>query len=91
VAVAVYVSKYLFKDAMKTKFPKSWKRIRYSQNFPKLPDRTPELAFPLIKLEDWKRLAALDMTVYAEDEYCLHAAYARLVTNVRLSRHVSIT
>lgn len=82
VAVAVYISKYLFKEAMSTKWPKGWKRIRYSQNWPKLPERTPDLAFPLIRLADWKRLGALDMSVIAEDRYCYEAALERLVTNV---------
>lgn len=82
IAVAVYVSKYLFKDAMNTRWPAGWKRIRYSQNYPKLPTRTPEIAFPLIRLADWRRLAALDMTVRADDQYCYEAAIARLVLNV---------
>jgi hypothetical protein len=82
IAVAVYVSKYLFKDAMATKFEKGWKRVRYSQNFPRREIPKSEMAFPLIKLADWRRLAALDMTVYADDEYCYEAALARLVLNV---------
>jgi len=33
-ATARYIAKYLFKDAMLTRMPKHWKRVRYSQNFP---------------------------------------------------------
>lgn len=34
-ATARYIAKYLFKDAQLTRMPKHWKRVRYSQNFPK--------------------------------------------------------
>lgn len=81
-AVAVYVAKYLFKDAMTTVWPSGWKRIRYSQSWPKLPQRTPKLAFPLVRFADWRRLENLGMTVYADSEITLEAAYARLVTCV---------
>lgn len=33
---ARYIAKYLFKDAMLTKMPANWHRVRYSQNFPQL-------------------------------------------------------
>lgn len=81
-AVAVYVAKYLFKDALQTAWPKGWKRIRYSQSWPKLQRPKPTLAFPLIRFADWQRLETLGMTVYADSEATLEAAYARLVTCV---------
>jgi hypothetical protein len=70
-----YVAKYLFKDTMfATDFPKHWKRIRYSQDFPQLPARETD-AFVLIKLEDWLKLAKLALVVNPRDaiahEVCL--------------------
>jgi hypothetical protein len=82
VAVAVYQSKYMFKDAMRTVWPKGWKRVRYSNSWPKLPKHEHEVAFPLVKLADWKRMENLGLTVYADSQVTLEAAYARLVTCV---------
>jgi len=66
VAVAVYQSKYMFKDAMMTVWPKNWKRVRYSQSWPKLPKHKPEIAFPVIRSTDWLMVDAMEMTVYAD-------------------------
>jgi hypothetical protein len=52
-----YVAKYLFKDTIfSDKWPKGWKRIRYSQSFPKLPERKSD-AIVLISASDWDDLA----------------------------------
>lgn len=71
VGVATYVSKYLFKDAVFTSWPPGWKRIRYAQSWPKLPDvRSGNDAFPVITRADWsrvrsiKKLRADDFTAY---------------------------
>lgn len=53
VAVATYIAKYLFKDLQITEFPPGWRRIRYSQNFPKLPPIENIDAFPLLTRENW--------------------------------------
>lgn len=82
VAVAVYVAKYLFKDALQTTWPKNWKRIRYSQSWPKLQRQKPAVAFPLLKLSDWQRMENLGMTVHADSEVTLEMAYARAITCV---------
>lgn len=82
VAVAVYVSKYLFKDSMTTRFEKGWRRIRYAQSFPRLPELKNDFAFPVVKLEDWKRMQALGLPVQADSLYTYHAALARLITCV---------
>jgi len=79
VAVAVYVSKYLFKDSMATKFQKGWRRIRYSRNWPKLPDPKNTDAFPLVTLRDWQRMDALNMTVRADSYFTYEAALARRI------------
>lgn len=82
VGVAVYVSKYLFKDSMTTKFEKGWRRIRYSQSFPKLPEIDNAQAFPVVKMEDWKRMEALGKPVLSDSLYTYYAALARLITCV---------
>lgn len=79
VAVAVYVSKYLFKDSMTTKFQKGWRRIRYSRNWPKLPDPKNVEAFPLVTIRDWQRMDALNMTVRADSYFAYEAALARRI------------
>jgi hypothetical protein len=55
-AVARYVGKYLFKSSLLTVWPKGWKRVRYSQNWPKEKiERTD--GFVLLSNRDWEALA----------------------------------
>lgn len=66
-----YVAKYLFKSTIFTvDWPKGWKRIRYSQGFPKPPEIKTD-AIALITHEDWYRLAmkAVVVTVGNLDDY----------------------
>lgn len=52
-----YVAKYLFHpDMFKAKYPKGWKRVRYSQSFPQLPVET-STAIVLLSRDDWRILA----------------------------------
>jgi len=52
-----YVAKYLFKsDMFVDKYPKGWKRVRYSNNFTKLPERESK-AFVLLTRMDWLMVA----------------------------------
>lgn len=54
-----YVAKYLFKDTVfNTVWPEGWRRVRYSQSFPKL-DKSETKAFVLITREDWQKLGKL--------------------------------
>src|SRR6185369_8088817 len=56
-AVGRYVAKYLFKENIfKDKWPKGWRRVRYSQSFPKL-RREKGDAFVLLEADDWKKLS----------------------------------
>lgn len=72
--VARYVAKYLFKDTIfSTKWPKGWRRVRYSQSFPKLPRRETD-AFVLIKPDDWRRLAREAVIVISHDALCTSEA-----------------
>lgn len=51
-----YVSKYLFKETIFSEiWPKGWRRVRYSNNWPKLPEVKGD-AFILMKFVDWLRL-----------------------------------
>jgi len=69
-----YVAKYLFKPEMFTdKFPPHWKRIRYSQSFPQLPERETD-AFILLSGNDWNKLASLSVVVQVADAESLSEA-----------------
>lgn len=62
-----YVAKYLFKDSIfTTDWPPRWKRVRYSQSFPKLPERETN-AIVLLSGDDWKNLAKVAATVTCGD------------------------
>lgn len=63
---ARYVAKYLFKDSQfGTHFPKRWKRVRYSQSWPKF-EREKTDAFVLLSAQDWAKLAGLAAVVDCE-------------------------
>lgn len=81
-AVAVYVSKYLFKESVSTEWPKGWRRVRYSQSWPKLEQAKAEVAWPLLKLYDWRRMSQAYPKIYADSQVTQDAAFARLITNV---------
>lgn len=67
-AASRYVAKYMFKDDMfGTHWPKGWKRVRYSQSFPKLPERETS-AFVLLSRFDWQKLAGLAAWVSTDSE-----------------------
>lgn len=67
-----YAAKYLFKDTMfKGDWPKGWKRIRYSNNFPKLPEIKTD-AFPLIDFRDWRLLSRRSAFVTVTDPLILN-------------------
>ncbi len=66
-AASRYVAKYLFKDTIfNTVWPKGWKRVRYSQQFPHIPERKTE-AFILMTREDWRKLERLATVVSVTD------------------------
>lgn len=81
--VSRYVAKYLFKESVSTRWPKSWKRVRYTQNWPKMPETEGATgAYPVITYEDWKRVAAERGTIVARDAEVYDAAMRRLCMNV---------
>jgi len=76
-AVARYVGKYLFKSSLLTVWPKGWKRVRYSQTWPK--NELPESeAFPIITREDWYQLATCAHKVLCRELQAANIAKAAL-------------
>jgi len=66
-AASRYVAKYMFKATnFAADWPKGWRRVRYSQSFPKLPELKTN-AFPLVTYQDWDKLASLAVNVQARD------------------------
>lgn len=66
-AASRYVAKYMFKATnFTTDWPKGWRRVRYSQNFPKLPEIKTN-AFVLRTWQDWDKLGALAAVVIPRD------------------------
>lgn len=62
-----YVAKYLFKPTIfETSWPKGWKRIRYSQSFPKAAERETQ-AIVLLSRMDWVHLSELAIVVNCPD------------------------
>jgi len=81
--VSRYIAKYLFKSAMSEKWPKGWRRVRYSQSWPNLPEgEKPDIAFPLQNLSDWKRIERYGLRVYAENSEIVSFALSRGLTSV---------
>src|SRR6185295_16386494 len=63
-----YVAKYLFKETIfSTKWPKGWKRVRYSQNWPKLPEIEGN-SFILLTSLDWYKLSREALRVVTKNE-----------------------
>lgn len=54
-AASRYVAKYFFKASLLSVWPPRWKRVRYSQNWPK-PQHDKTNAMVLLKREDWQSL-----------------------------------
>lgn len=64
-AASRYVAKYMFKKSQfSAKFPKGWKRVRYSQSWPEK-QQAKTGAFVLLSAADWHNLAALALVVDA--------------------------
>jgi len=73
-----YVAKYLFKETIfTTKWPKGWRRVRYSQNWPKLPEIKGN-AMVLLTTFDWYKLSLLAVRVITNDRVAFAHASAKL-------------
>lgn len=79
-ATARYIAKYLFKDAMLTRMPKHWKRVRYSQNFPsRLTKESDDNAtyITIKNSQDWKSVAKAEVRFTTEARYIYELALHR--------------
>lgn len=77
-AVSRYIAKYLFKGSMTEQWPPKWKRIRYSQNWPRPPYMPAELAITLLTPADWKKAEDTQTEWTCEDDRIFEIAYHRL-------------
>lgn len=63
-AVSRYVAKYLFKQTALTLWPKGWKRVRYSQNWPVSDfESNCEEAFAILDSAAWNRLYTINEVI----------------------------
>lgn len=77
-AASRYVAKYLFKPTIfNTIWPTGWKRVRYSQQFPKLPERD-KVAFALVTREDWQKLARLALIITSDSDETKSVIFSHL-------------
>lgn len=88
-AVAVYVAKYLFKEQQRTHWPKGWRRVRYSQSWPKQPEGSDEgdtarLAFAVLSQGDWERVALTAVPLQAEEAWIAEVAHAHGLNGVEV-------
>lgn len=67
-AVARYVGKYMFKDSMLTAWPAHWRRVRYSQNWPKPPYIKAEYVMSLFKPQDWRNADNQDVVYVCDND-----------------------
>jgi len=77
-AVSRYVAKYMFKETMRETFPRKWKRVRYSRNFPKLPVRTPDVLIVLRAPADWRHADLTPLTWVADNDTIYRMAQHRI-------------
>jgi hypothetical protein len=67
-AASRYVAKYLFKETIfETIWPVGWRRVRYSQNWPRLPEIKSD-AMLLLTNEDWNNLARKALIINTKDD-----------------------
>jgi len=66
-AVSRYVAKYMFKEATLTKWPAKWKRVRYSSNWPALPEYPVDFVAILRSRADWRHVEGRRETFVCED------------------------
>ena len=83
-AVATYLSKYLFKDALTTEFSEHWRRVRYSRNYPKLPEIINQDAFPLLQSKDWYSAARASPLIDCIGAYAYRVATRSIKGDVLL-------
>jgi hypothetical protein len=77
-AAARYVAKYMFKGELFTGgFPKGWRRVRYSQSFPKN-ERAKGDSIVLLSVANWMELSRLATQVITKDDAAFEEALRAL-------------
>lgn len=89
---AIYMAKYMFKSAQDAKWPKGWKRIRYSQNWEKMPEGEETEAFVVLKREDWLRVKGFKQ-IETDDPFAYEMALLRGVYHIKCTvpNHIDVT
>lgn len=77
-ATSRYIGKYLFKDTALTRWPAKWKRVRYSQNWPKPPHYDAQFAIALLKPDDWNQVEKISEIFVCETDEIFEIASHRL-------------
>lgn len=77
-AVSRYVAKYLFKQTALIIWPKGWKRVRYSQNWPKRDFESDcGEAFAILTTIDWQRLYKINQVIRSSEQEIVGMCLAR--------------
>lgn len=88
-AASRYVAKYMFKNSMVEEWPPKWKRVRYSQNWPKLPEFQPVAMFILNNAQEWRK-AGLERVIWqCEGEVIYEMARHRIGNIERVNVDIS--
>lgn len=84
-AVAHYISGYLEKHANSDVFPKSWRRVRWSKDWPDLPPVEAQYSAVLRDRAAWSKADTIGHTFIAESEIMYQYAKRRMVHVARSS------
>ena len=84
--VSAYVSKYLFKSLLQEKWPKGWRRVRYSRNWVKAGYPKAEQAIALLGAKQWDELGRQGPNVVTDDAVVLEHWQAWRAPNIKLRR-----
>lgn len=82
-AVSRYVAKYLFKDTALTHWPSHWRRVRYSQNWPRPPYIPAEVAITLRKPADWHKADRMHVRFVADNDGIFECAKHHMENVIR--------
>jgi len=77
-AVSRYVAKYMFKDMMQEEWPRKWKRVRYSESWPKPPAHDFDSAITLTSKATWNEAGDSPVTWVIDDRATYEIARHRL-------------
>lgn len=80
-ATSRYIAKYLFKDAMLTRMPDNWHRVRYSQSFPKVDAKElrENVEYITIKSDrDWQQIAKTGIRFSTTSKAIYDTAFRRV-------------